>query len=117
MAKVRVDRVGEQIKKEVSSLIQYELKDPRVGFVTVTGVELNGDLSQATIYISVMGSDEEINSSLDAIEKAKGFLRKELSKKIRLFQVPELFFKLDQSIAYGDKIEKLLKDIKDQDES
>lgn len=117
MAKVRVGRVGEQIKKEISVLIQSELKDPRVGFVTVTGVDVTGDLSQAVVYISIMGSDEEINSSLKAIEKAKGFLRNELGKRIRMFHVPELFFKLDHSIAYGDKIEKLLKDIKEQDKS
>ncbi|OEG00444.1 ribosome-binding factor A [Vulcanibacillus modesticaldus] len=116
MAKVRVGRVGEQIKKEISQLIQYELKDPRVGFVTVTGVEVTGDLSQAIIYVSIMGSEEEVKDSQMALEKAKGFLRTEIGKRIRLRHTPELIFKIDESIAYGSKIEKLLKEIKETDQ-
>lgn len=113
MAKVRVGRVGEQIKKEISQLIQYEVKDPRIGFVTVTGVEVTGDLSQAKIYISILGNEEELQNTLVALEKAKGFLRSEIGKRIRLRHTPELIFKLDESIAYGSKIEKLLKNIQE----
>lgn len=63
MAKIRTGRVGEQIKKELSQLIQTELKDPRIGFITVTGVDLTNDLSQAKIYLSVLGDEEQKNSS------------------------------------------------------
>ena len=116
MAKNRPGRVGEEIKKVLSQLIQGELKDPRVGFVTVTGVDITGDLSQAKVYLSVFGSDEEKMASLKAIERANGFLRSELGKAIRFRHTPELIFKLDESIQYGSHIEKLLGDISKNDE-
>ncbi|ANE47578.1 ribosome-binding factor A [Paenibacillus swuensis] len=117
MAKVRVGRAGEQIKKELSLIIQTELKDPRIGFITVTGVEVTNDLSQAKVYISVLGSDEQKTESLKALDKAKGFLRTELGRKIQLRHVPDLIFKFDSSIEYGSRIEKLLEKISDEDES
>ncbi|KAA9006434.1 30S ribosome-binding factor RbfA [Paenibacillus spiritus] len=116
MSKIRAERVGEQIKKELSLLIQKELKDPRVGFVTVTGVDVTNDLSQAKVYLSVFGSDEQKAASLKAIEKANGFLRSELGKVIRLRHTPELIFKFDESVAYGSRIEKLLGEIGRTDE-
>lgn len=115
MAKIRTGRVSEQIKKEISLLIQTELKDPRIGFVTVTGVDLTNDLSQAKIYLSVLGDDEQKNNSLKALDKANGFLRSELGKRIKLRHVPELIFKIDESIEYGSRIEKLLTEIDTKD--
>jgi ribosome-binding factor A len=117
MAKIRTGRVGEQIKKELSLLIQSELKDPRIGFVTVTGVEVTNDLSQAKVYLSVLGDEEQKQASLKGLDKANGFLRSELGKRIRLRHVPELIFKIDESIAYGSRIEKLLSDIGKDDQS
>lgn len=116
MAKIRTGRVGEQIKKELSQLIQTELKDPRIGFITVTGVDVTNDLSQAKVYLSVLGDDEQKAASLKGLEKASGFLRSELGKRIRLRHVPELIFKFDESIAYGSHIEKLLTEIGDREE-
>lgn len=115
MAKIRTGRVSEQIKKEISLLIQTELKDPRIGFVTVTGVDLTNDLSQAKIYLSVLGDEEQKNNSLKALDKANGFLRSELGKRIKLRHVPELIFKIDESIEYGSRIEKLLTEIDTKD--
>lgn len=115
MAKNRTGRVSEQIKKELSLLIQSELKDPRVGFVTVTGVEVTNDLSQAKVFLSVLGDAEQQNNSLRGLEKAKGFLRSELGKRVLLRHTPELIFKIDESVAYGSHIEKLLGEVK-QDE-
>lgn len=114
MSKVRVGRVGEQIKKELSLIIQSELKDPRIGFITVTGVEVTNDLSQAKVYLSVLGSEEQKEETLKAIAKAKGFLRSELGRKISLRHTPELIFKFDSSIEYGSRIEKLLESINHQ---
>jgi ribosome-binding factor A len=111
MAKIRVGRVGEQIKKELSVLIQSELKDPRIGFVTITGVEVPNDLAQAKVYLSVLGDEEQKQNTLLALEKANGFLRSELGKRIRLRHTPVLIFKFDESIAYGSHIEKLLGEI------
>ncbi|WP_068786007.1 30S ribosome-binding factor RbfA [Paenibacillus phocaensis] len=111
MAKNRTGRVGEQIKKELSVLIQSELKDPRIGFVTVTGVDVTSDLSQAKVYLSVFGDEEKKAESLKGLEKATGFLRTEIGKRVRLRHTPELIFKIDESIAYGSRIEKLLGEI------
>lgn len=116
MAKIRTGRVGEQIKKELSQLIQTEMKDPRIGFITVTGVEVTNDLSQAKVYLSVLGDDEQKAASLKGLEKANGFLRSELGKRIRLRHVPELIFKFDESIEYGSRIEKLLGEIGEQND-
>ncbi|MBM7564657.1 30S ribosome-binding factor RbfA [Paenibacillus sacheonensis] len=111
MAKVRVGRVGEQIKKELSTIIQTELKDPRIGFITVTGVEITNDLSQARVYLSVLGSDEQKEETLKALGRGTGFIRSELGKRIRFRHTPELIFKFDSSIEYGSRIESLLNDI------
>ncbi|MFC5648979.1 30S ribosome-binding factor RbfA [Paenibacillus solisilvae] len=111
MAKIRVGRVGEQIKKELSQLIQSELKDPRIGFITVTGVELTNDLSQARVFLSVLGSDEQKEETLKALARGTGFLRSELGKRIRFRHTPELLFKFDNSIEYGSRIESLLNNI------
>ncbi|OWA33806.1 ribosome-binding factor A [Saccharibacillus sp. O16] len=115
MAKIRVGRVAEEIKKELSQMIQSELKDPRIGFVTVTDVEVTGDLSQANVYLSIFGDDEQKQKSLTGISKATGFLRSEIGKRIRLRHAPELLFHLDQSIEYGSKIETLLGQIKSEE--
>lgn len=111
MARVRVGRVGEQIKKELSQIVQSELKDPRIGFLTITGVDVTNDLSLAKVYLSVLGSDEEKEATLKALGAASGYVRSELGKRIRLRKVPELQFKFDTSIDYGSRIESLLQDI------
>ncbi|MBW7473253.1 30S ribosome-binding factor RbfA [Paenibacillus oenotherae] len=111
MAKIRVGRVGEQIKKELSVIIQQELKDPRIGFITVTGVEMTNDLSQARVFLSVLGSDEQKEETLKALGRGSGYIRSELGKRIRFRHTPELIFKFDSSIEYGSRIESLLEKI------
>ncbi|RNB92054.1 30S ribosome-binding factor RbfA [Brevibacillus fluminis] len=111
MNKTRTNRVGEEIKKELSLLLQRGMKDPRIGFVTVTGVEVTSDLQQAKVYISVFGSAEQRSDSLAGLQKAKGFLRTEIGRRIKLRHVPDLVFKLDESIDYGNKIETILREI------
>lgn len=117
MAKNRTGRVGEEIKKELSVMIQRELKDPRIGFVTVTGVDVTSDLSQAKVYLSVLGDEDQKKDTLKALDKATGFLRTEIGKRIRLRHTPELIFKIDESIAYGSRIEKLLDEISEEGEN
>jgi ribosome-binding factor A len=108
MARVRVGRVGEQIKKELSQIVQSELKDPRIGFLTVTGVEITNDLSIAKVFLSVMGTDEQKEATLKALSSGSGYIRSELGKRIRLRKIPELQFKFDASIDYGSKIDIIL---------
>ncbi|MFC5558104.1 30S ribosome-binding factor RbfA [Ureibacillus thermophilus] len=114
---LRANRVAEQMKKELGDIIGRKLKDPRVGFVTVTAVELTGDLQQATIYFTTLGTEEERNETLKALEKAKGFIRSEIGHRIRLRRTPEITFKFDTSIEYGNKIEQLLRSIKENEEA
>ena len=113
---LRSTKVGEQMKKELGDIITRKLKDPRVGFVTVTDVEVTGDLSMATVYITVLGDEEQQASTLKGLEKAKGFIRSEIGKRIRLRIVPEITFAMDESIAYGNRIESLLSELKREDQ-
>jgi len=108
---LRANRVGEQMKKELSDIIGRKIKDPRIGFVTVTGVEVTGDLQQAKVYITVLGDQKQRENTLNGLEKAKGFIRSEVGHRIRLRITPELFFEIDESIDYGNKIETLLREI------
>lgn len=111
MNNVRANRVAEQIKKEMTDILMREVKDPRIKFVTVTGVDVTGDLQQAKIYISVLGSEEEKAETLKGLSKASGFIRSEIGKRIRLRKTPEISFHFDESIEYGNRIEELLSEI------
>ncbi|TLS37372.1 30S ribosome-binding factor RbfA [Pseudalkalibacillus caeni] len=111
MSNVRANRVGEQMKKELGDIISRKIKDPRVGFVTVTGVEVTNDLQQATVYITVLGDEEKKEDTLNGLAKATGFIRSEIGKRIRLRKTPEIVFEFDESIEYGNRIERLISDL------
>lgn len=111
MANLRVHRIAEQMKKEMSDIIEHRLKDPRVGFVTVTGVDVTGDLQEATVYISVLGDEQKKAATLEGLAKAKGFMRSEIGKRIRLRKTPEIQFKFDRSVEYGNHIDQLIHDL------
>ncbi|TDL97774.1 30S ribosome-binding factor RbfA [Macrococcus brunensis] len=108
---MRSERVGEQLKKELSEVINQKMKNPNIGFVTVTEVEVTGDLSQATVYVTVLGEEKERQKSLEALEKSKGFMRSEIAHRMDLRIVPELKFQYDESIDYGNKIERMIADL------
>ena len=112
MARIRAARVGEQLKKELSQLLQQELKDPRIGFVTITSVEMSRDLEHAKVFVSVMGDEEQKKKTLEGLEKAKGFLRSEAGRRLGIRRTPEIVFKLDHSIEHGQRISKLLEEVK-----
>ncbi|WP_066288912.1 30S ribosome-binding factor RbfA [Bacillus sp. FJAT-29937] len=114
---LRANKVGEQMKKELGEIIGRKIKDPRVGFVTVTDVQVTGDLQQATVFISVLGDEEQRENTLKGLAKAKGFIRSEIGQRIRLRKTPEIFFEFDESIDYGNRIETLLHQIHDEDRS
>jgi ribosome-binding factor A len=111
---IRSTRVGEQMKKELSEIIGRKIKDPRIGFVTVTDVQVTGDLQQAKVYISVLGDEEQKQNTLKGLAKAKGFIRSEIGQRIRLRKTPEILFEFDESITYGNRIETILHDINNQ---
>ena len=108
MGELRIRKIQEFIKQEVSRIILQELKDPRLGFVTVTDVRITGDLREATVYVSLFGSDEEKKNTLAALAKANGFIRSEVGKRLGIRYSPQIGFKEDPSLDYGMKIEKIL---------
>lgn len=108
---MRANRVGEQMKKELGDIISRKLKDPRIGFLTVTDVRVSGDLQIAKVYISVLGGEKKKEEALKGLEKAKGFIRSEISDRIRLRKTPELEFEFDESIEYGNRIETLIHEL------
>lgn len=104
----RTRRIEEQVQKELASIIQNELGDPRVAWVTVSGVEVSRDLAHANIYYTVLGQDEESPATSKSLKKATGFMRRELGKRIRMRSVPELHFHFDQSLIKGRQLSELI---------
>lgn len=107
----RSQRVGELLHHEISRMIQFELKDPRIGFVTVTGVELTDDIQHARIYFTVMGEESNRQQTARGLEKAIPFMRRELGRRLHLRTIPELVFHYDNSLEYGNRIERLLQEV------
>ncbi len=107
----RLQRVNQLIKEELSGLLQRELKDPRLGFVTVTEVETTNDLRAAKVYVSVLGSDAEWKASLAALDSAKGFIRNWLREHLDLRTTPMLDFRPDRSMQHAAHIQGLLKQL------
>lgn len=102
----RIDRVKEQIMRELAELVRTSLKDPRAGFITINDVDVTRDYSHATVHYTVLSGDRA--TSAEALENAKGFLRSELSKQIKLFRVPELHFQYDESLERGVHLSQLI---------
>lgn len=109
----RLDRVNQLIKEEVSTLLQRELKDPRLGFVTVTEVETAKDLRLAKVFVSVLGDERQWASSLAALASARGFVRNWLRQHLDLRVTPEIDFRADRSMEHAAKIQSLLKRVQD----
>lgn len=108
----RSHRVGDLIQKEISSLLHKGLKDPRLGFVTITAVEVSSDLRYARVFFTVFGDEKARKDTETGLTSSIPFMRRELGKRLRMRYVPELVFKFDESLAYGSKIESLLREIK-----
>lgn len=113
----RCEKVAEAIHEEISSLLVKGVKDPRVGFVTVTGVKVTDDLHLATIYFSVIGGEAERKGAEAGLNSARGFLRREIGKVLRMRYVPDLLFRFDESVEYGSRIENLLRQIHETEET
>ena len=113
----RSDKVGDLIKVEIAHMLLHELKDPRIGFVTVTGVAVSDDLRHAKVYYSVFGDEPARQESAAGLESAKGYMKRELGRRIRLKFVPEITFFRDDSLEYARTIDNVLQRIKDEAES
>ncbi len=104
----RARRVGEQIQQILAQLIQREIKDPRVGMVTITAVKVSKDFEIAKVYISVLGDADKIASTMDGLNHAAGFLRTELSHQLKLRSTPKLNFVYDASLEQGNRLTSLI---------
>ena len=113
----RADRVADLIKMEIADLLLKDVKDPRIGMVTVTGVKVTDDLRTARIFFVEMGKDTCSAGVQAGLGKAAGFLRRELGRRLQLRHVPELLFTYDPSFAYGNRIESLIKEIHREEET
>ena len=107
----RTLQVGEFLREELTDIIRREVKDPRVGFMTLTEVEMTPDLRQARVYVSVLGSDEERAETLAALRSAARFIRFHLKPRLRMRQIPELEFRDDRSMEHAQQIDRALKEL------
>ena len=111
----RQEKLGELMTADLSELIRTRLKDPRVGFASITRVEVSGDLRHAKVFVSVMGTPEEQKETMNGLRNASGFLRHELASRLTLRYMPELSFKLDTSIEEGARILSLINQVEQED--
>lgn len=115
MTSTRLERVGELLKQEIGTLFARGMKDPRIGLVTITGVKVSPDLREAWVYYSVLGDEKVRADTAKGIAAAKGFIRREVGHAVTLRVTPDLHFVFDESIERGDRIERLLRDVREQD--
>jgi len=104
----RTHRVGEQLQRELAALIQSELKDPRLGMISVSAVNVSRDLGHAKVYVSVLGSEQQTAESMKVLKHAAGYLRHKLGKSLHMRMIPELHFFLDHSLEEGARIGALI---------
>ena len=112
----RQEKLGELIAAELSDLLRNRVKDPRVGFASITRVEVSGDLRHAKVFVSVMGTPEEQAATMKGLRNATGYLRHELAERIVLRYMPEINFRLDTSIEEGARILELIRQVEEEDE-
>jgi ribosome-binding factor A len=112
----RTDRLDSQIQQELMDLLQREMKDPRIGFATVTRVETARDLGHARVWVSIYGSEEERESSMAAMRDAAPWLRRRLAERLHIRTVPQLTMRRDESIEAGDRVLRLLSQLEEERE-
>jgi ribosome-binding factor A len=103
------ERLGEALREEIETIVEGELKDPRIGLVNVSAVQLAEDNRSARVFVAVVGNDREVIAALEGLQAASGFIRHELVERLHLRRPPELLFQLDRSDQYGSRIDELLK--------
>jgi ribosome-binding factor A len=111
----RSEKLGDLIREEVSRILIKGLKDPRIGFATITKVDVSDDLREAKIYYSIFGDEREKAESYEGLQSAKGFIKRELGRRVRMKYMPEINFIFDDSLEYGSRIEELLRNLKHKD--
>jgi ribosome-binding factor A len=110
----RPQKLGDLIQRELSELLQRELRDPRVGMITITGVDVSPDFSHAKIFFTIL-QKEHLDETAQGLKKAAGFLRSQLARRIKLYTTPELRFEYDESVERGDRLSRLIDSAKKRD--
>lgn len=107
----RALRVQDLLKKEISQIILEMLKDPQIGFVTITAVEVSADLKNAKVFYSVLGTPQEKQNTASALNRARGFVQAEINRRVRMKKTPQIDFEFDHSLEYGDRIDKIIEQL------
>ena len=109
----RATRVADLLKEEISEMLCKEVKDPHIGFITITDVDLSKDLKHAQVFYTILGDEQQAEESADALSRVSSFIKKQLGKRLRMRYIPEIIFKYDHSLAYGTKIDNILDSLKE----
>lgn len=109
--KLKAEKISNIIQKEVSEIIQFDLKDPKIGFITITDVTVTNDLSLAKVYVSFLGQKAREEAGMTALTRSKGYIRTELAKRLTIRKVPDLQFLIDNSLEKGNKIDRIIYEI------
>ena len=112
----RTERLGELFRQEISKILADGIKDPRIGFATISRVEVSEDLSYAKVWVAVLGSDKEKNDTLIALGRSAGYIRSILYKSIKIRKIPEFNFVLDESLAHSARIQEILGELREAGE-
>lgn len=116
MTHARSERVGQEIQAAIADMLTRGLlRDPRIGFITLTGVKVSADLRVAKVFYSTLGTREQQKETQAGLDAAKGFVRREVSARVKLRFAPEIYFSFDESIGEGDKIDRLLREVKEKE--
>ena len=109
----RATRVADLLKEEISQMLCKEVQDPHIGFITITDVEVSRDLKHAQIFYTILGDEQQAEESADALSRVSSFIKKQLGRRLRLRYIPEISFRYDHSLAYGEKIDHILDSLKE----
>ena len=110
----RIEKINEAIRKEISNIVLFEVKDPRLKSVTITHVDVSRDLQYAKVFFSFLGSTDEVKAAQEGLDSASGFIRRLIGQRIRMRYTPEIHFIFDKSIEYGIQIEQAIEKVKNE---
>jgi len=113
----RADRVSDLLKLEISQMLLKEVKDPHIGFMTITGVEVSKDLHVANVFYTILGDEKQVSESAQALSRVSHFIKRQLGKRLRMRYIPDIIFRYDHSLEYGAKIDNILGHLKDSEET
>jgi ribosome-binding factor A len=112
----RPERIGQEIQAAIGQILaRGELRDPRIGFITITGVKVSPDLRVARVFYSMLGTEKEREDTQKGLDAAKGYVRREVTSSVKLRVSPEIFFSFDESVGEGDKIDRLLREVRSKE--